>query len=65
MKNYKKVLALVLSLLMVVAAVPLSSLAEAGLERTVSSMPFVTLSDTHFFPESLMGKDEEGNDNAA
>ena len=35
MKNYKKVLALVLSLLMVVAAVPLSSLAEAGLERTV------------------------------
>lgn len=65
MKISKKVLALVLSLLMVVAAVPVSSLAEAGLERAVSSMPFVTLSDTHFFPESLMGKDAEGNDNAA
>lgn len=64
MKNYKKILAVVLSLVMLMCAMPMSSLAEAGGEKTVSSLPFVTVSDIHYYPEELMGKNEDGSNNA-
>ena len=60
MKNLKKALAVFLSLVMIMCVLPMSSFAEIGQERTVSSLPFVTLSDTHFYPQSLTGKDENG-----
>lgn len=63
MKVSKKILAVILSVVMLVCALPIYSLAEAGLERTVSSMPFVSVSDIHYYPETLMGKNEDGTNN--
>ncbi|MBQ8027911.1 MAG: metallophosphoesterase [Clostridia bacterium] len=65
MKKFKKLLAVALAVLMVLSVAPMSTFAEMGKERIVASLPFVSISDTHYYPESLMGKDENGNDNAA
>ena len=55
MRKLKKALALILSLVMLVSAFQLSSVAESAKERTVSSLPIASISDTHYYPESLMG----------
>ena len=55
MRKLKKALALILSLVMLVTAFQLSSVAESAKERTVSSLPIASISDTHYYPESLMG----------
>ncbi|MGN1195508.1 MAG: metallophosphoesterase, partial [Acutalibacteraceae bacterium] len=55
MRKLKKALALILSLVMLVTAFQLSSVAESAKERTVSSLPIASISDTHYYPETLMG----------
>lgn len=53
MKKLKKVISVILCIAMLISVVQVS--AFAATERTVSSMPFVSVSDIHYFPESLMG----------
>lgn len=60
MRRIKKVLCVLLALTLIMCAVPMSSFAQIGQERTVSSLPFVSISDMHYYPESLMGKNEDG-----
>lgn len=53
MKSLKKILAVFLCFAMLAGLVQLTSVAAD--ERTVSSLPFMSISDTHYYPESLMG----------
>lgn len=55
MKKTRKLLSVLLALVMIISAFPMSSFALFGKGRAVSSLPFVSISDVHFYPESLMG----------
>ncbi|MGN0468418.1 MAG: metallophosphoesterase [Acutalibacteraceae bacterium] len=53
MKKLRKILAVVLCLAMLTGIIQITSVAAD--ERTVSSLPFMSVSDIHYYPESLMG----------
>lgn len=53
MKNFKKILSVILALVMLTGMVQLTSSAYA--QETKSELPFYTVSDIHLYPESLMG----------
>lgn len=55
MKSFKKIIAVLLSLLMLTGTVQLASFAENGDQTVKDSMPFVSISDLHVFAESEMG----------
>lgn len=64
MRNFKKLIACVLVLALVLCTVPVGAFAQIGQEKTVSSLPFISVSDIHLYPESLMGKNEDGSNNS-
>ena len=55
MKQIKKVLALVLAFVLAFGCISLTSAALPEHGRKTASLPFATMSDIHFYPESLMG----------
>lgn len=57
MKKLKKMLAVILCLAMLISVVQVS--AFAATEITVGSLPFMSVSDIHIYPESLMGNKTE------
>ena len=55
MKKMKKLLAVLLSVLMLLGAVQLFSAAKTGDQTVQSTLPFYTMSDLHIFPDSEQG----------
>lgn len=55
MKKMKKLLAVLLSVLMLLGAVQLFSAAKTGEQTVQSTLPFYTMSDLHIFPDSEQG----------
>lgn len=55
MKHWKKVLALLLCLSLLLGSAQLMSVAAANSTKVVSSLPFITISDPHIFPDSEQG----------
>lgn len=55
MKNFKRALSLFLVFALVMSFASLTSYALPEHGKTVASLPFATMSDIHYYPESLMG----------
>ena len=55
MKNTKRILSILLSLILIFGAVSVAGNALNPSEQEVSSLPFAAISDIHLYPESLMG----------
>lgn len=55
MSKFKKALAILLVLTMVLGFSQVSTFAELAGEKVTASLPFAHISDTHYYPESLMG----------
>ena len=55
MKKIKKVLALVLAFVLAFGCISLTSAALPEHGKKTASLPFATMSDIHYYPESLMG----------
>ena len=55
MKSFKKVLAVFLAFVLAMGAVSLVSYAKPEHGKKTASLPLATVSDIHFYPESLMG----------
>ena len=55
MKKTKRLLAVLLSVLMLLSAVQLFSVAKTGDQTVQSTLPFYTMSDLHIFPDSEQG----------
>ena len=55
MKKWKKALALLLCLCILLGSAQLMSVAAASGTKVVSSLPFITISDPHIFPDSEQG----------
>lgn len=55
MRNFKKVLCIILSLAMLTGIVSLVSYAEFGKNDVTSTFTFTTMSDPHYYPASLTG----------
>lgn len=60
MRKSKKILSVVLALVMLLCCTGISIYAEVGSERITDEFPFVTISDTHYYPKSLTGNGGEG-----
>ena len=59
MRNIKKFISVVLTLTLLLGTVSLVSSAEFGKGKEISSLSFNTLSDPHYFPDSLTGNNCE------
>ena len=55
MKNLKRIVSLLLCVLMLLGSLQLSGIAAADRNKAVQSLPFVTISDLHIFPDSEQG----------
>ena len=55
MKTFKKALAVFLAFVLAMSALSLVSYAKPEHGKKTASLPFATMSDIHFYPESLMG----------
>lgn len=55
MRNFKKIISVILTLTLLLGTVSLVSGAELWKGKTVSSLSFATLSDPHYYPDSLTG----------
>lgn len=55
MKKFKKIISVILTLTLLLGTVSLVSGAELWKSKTVSSLSFATLSDPHYYPDSLTG----------
>ena len=55
MKKWKKVLALLLCLTLLLGSAQLMSVAAAGKQKVVHTLPFATISDPHIFPDCEQG----------
>lgn len=55
MRKFKRILAALLVLAMILSFSQLATFAELGGEKVVDSLPFAHMSDIHYYPESLMG----------
>ena len=59
MKNAKRFLSVLLSLILIFGAVSIAGNALNPAEEEIASLPFATVSDIHLYPESLMGSRSE------
>ncbi len=55
MKSWKKILSLLLCFCMLLGSLQLMSVAAASKQTAVQSLPFITISDPHQFPDSEQG----------
>ncbi len=55
MKKFRKLLAVVVAMAMLICSMQVSSFALFGRERVTKSLPIVHISDPHYYPESMMG----------
>ena len=59
MKNFKKIISVILTLTMLLGTVSLCASAGLWKSKEISSLSFTTLSDTHYYPDSLTGNNCE------
>lgn len=59
MRNFKKIISVILTLTLLLGTVSLAASAGLWKSKEISALTFNTLSDTHFFPDSLTGNNCE------